>query len=270
MEVSVIISYYKAFDNLKLILGGLQNQTDMRFEAIISEDDSNPETIDFLEDHRTDYGFPIIHVCQKEDLGFRKTMMLNKSIRASTTKFLIFIDGDCIPAKHFVQEYIRNASDGFIFWGRRVMLGEKFSKRIKEKKSVQSINLLSLLFSDSTKVKEAIYSPNIRLAYKTRGLVGCNWGIMKQHLLDINGYDEDYILPVAGEDNDIEWRLERNGIGKKSIKNKAIVYHLYHPRSYSDEGIQINTKILLDKIEQGFVRCLNGLDKLQAPKTNNE
>ena len=92
---------------------------------------------------------------------------------------------------------------------------------------------------------------------------------MKKHLEDINGYDEDYVLPVAGEDNDIEWRLEANGITKKSIKNKAIVYHLYHPRSYSNEGIQINTKILLDKMRKGIVRCLNGLDKLEESTTND-
>ena len=269
MKISVIISHYKALDNLKLILEGLQNQSDMRFEAIISEDDSNPETVDFIQNHSTDYAFSIVHVNQKEDLGFRKTMMLNKSIRVSSTKFLVFIDGDCIPAKHFVQEYIRNAADGFIFWGRRVMLGKKYTQRIKEKKSTKGINLLSLLLSDSTKVKEAIYSPAIKLAYKTRGLVGCNWGIMKKHLVDINGYDEDYILPVAGEDNDIEWRLEANGIVKQSIKNKAIVYHMYHPRSYSNEGIQINTKILLDKMEKGIVRCLNGLEKLNQPSTND-
>ena len=156
MEISVIISYYKALDNLKLILEGLQHQSDMRFEAIISEDDSNSETVDFFENQGADYNFPIVHVCQEEDLGFRKTMMLNKSIRASSTKFLVFIDGDCIPARHFVREYIRNAADGYILWGRRVMLGEKFSQRIKERKSIKGINLLSLLLSDSTKVKEAI------------------------------------------------------------------------------------------------------------------
>lgn len=262
MKVSVIISYYKALDNLKLILEGLQRQSDMRFEAIISEDDNNPETFDFLKVHGADYDFPIVHVHQEADLGFRKTMMLNKSIRASNTDFLIFIDGDCIPATQFIKAYINATIPGHILWGRRVMLGKSYTEKIKQAMSIEGINLLSLISSDSTKVKEAIYSPYIPLGFKTRGLVGCNWGIMKKHLVDINGYDEDYILPVAGEDNDIEWRLEAIGIQKKSMKNKAIVYHLYHPRSYSQEGIDINTKILIDKMEEGIIKCHNGLEKL--------
>lgn len=265
MKVSVIISYYKALENLKLILAGLHRQSDMRFEAIISEDDNNPETIAFLSTHSGDYDFPIVHVNQAKDLGFRKTMMLNKSIKASSTDFLIFIDGDCIPAKHFVKEYIRNATAGSMLWGRRVMLGEKFSKKILDSMDVNQIHFRSILFSDSQKIKEAIYSPHINLAFKTRGLVGCNWGIMKKHLVDINGYDEDYVLPVAGEDNDIEWRLEANNIGKISIKNKAIVYHLYHPRSYSQEGIEANTQILLTKMKAGVIRCYNGLENLSKP-----
>lgn len=268
MKVSVVISYYKALENLKLILAGLQRQSDMRFEAIISEDDNNPETIAFISNSSGNYDFPIVHVNQAEDLGFRKTMMLNKSIKASTTDFLIFIDGDCIPARHFIKEYIRNATEGCMLWGRRVMLGEKFSKKVLDSRDIQQINFWSILFSDSQKIKEAIYSPHIKLAFKTRGLVGCNWGIMKKHLVDINGYDEDYVLPVAGEDNDIEWRLEANNIGKKSVKNKAIVYHLYHPRSYSQEGIETNTKILLAKMKAGIIRCFNGLENLSKTTTS--
>jgi len=194
--------------------------------------------------------------------------MLNRSIKESYTCFLVFIYGDCIPARHFVREYIRNAEDGYMFWGRRVMMGPKYSETIRKRKSIDGINLRSLLFSDSRSVKEAVYSPYIKLGYKTRGLVGCNWGIMKKHLIAINGYDEDYILPVAGEDNDVEWRLQAIGIGKKTIKNKAIVYHMYHPRSYSRKGIEINTRLLESKMKAGIIRCTNGLEKLSEAEAS--
>ena len=49
-------------------------------------------------------------------------------------------------------------------------------------------------------MKEAIYNPWFPMAYKTRGLSGRNWGIYKKHLLDINGFDEDYINAGVGED----------------------------------------------------------------------
>ena len=47
MELTVIISYYKALDNLKLILQSLALQSRKNFEVIISEDDYNEKTIEF-------------------------------------------------------------------------------------------------------------------------------------------------------------------------------------------------------------------------------
>ena len=109
MEVTIIISYYKALDNLKLILKSFNNQSNNNFEIILSEDDYNEETISFLSKNKSLYKFSINHIYQKEDIGFRKNMMLNRSIVEAKTELLVFIDGDCIPHKHFVKEYIKNS-----------------------------------------------------------------------------------------------------------------------------------------------------------------
>jgi GT2 family glycosyltransferase len=61
-----------------------------------------------------------------------------------------------------------------------------------------------------------------------KGIYGCNWAILKQHLVAINGFDEDYEMAGFGEDTDVEWRLEKFGVTLKSTRNKAIVYHLFH------------------------------------------
>ena len=262
MKLTVVISYYRAIDNLKLILKGLNNQSERNFEAIISEDDSNKETINFLNHHKHLYNFAIQHLYQNEDKGFRKNMMLNKSIKKSKSDIIAFIDGDCIPHKHFVKEYIHNCKQDLILVGRRVKLGEKVSSYIQDKTCLKRLNLLSLLFSDSKCVKECVYNPQFHLATKLRGLVGCNWGIRKKHLLEVNGFDEDYIKPGVGEDVDIEWRLEQLGLQKKSVKNRAIVYHIYHPRSYSQDVVSENIKMFEKKKKLGFIKCLNGIQKL--------
>ena len=259
MKLTVVISYYRAIDNLKLILKGLNNQSERNFEAIISEDDYNEETITFLDHHKHLYNFSIQHVHQHEDKGFRKNMMLNKSIKKSKSEIIAFIDGDCIPHKHFVKEYIQNCEPGYILVGRRVKLGEKISSYIKDKTCLKRLNLLSLIFSDSKCVKECVYNPQFHLAAKLRGLVGCNWGIRKQHLLDVNGFDEDYENPGVGEDVDIEWRLQQIGLEKKSVKNRAIVYHIYHPRTYTHEVVSDNMKMFEQKKKQRNIKCINGL-----------
>lgn len=264
IKISIIISYYKALDNLKLILEALNHQSSKEFEAIVSEDDNNQETIDFLKSFRNQYNFQILHVNQEKDDGFRKTMMLNKSIRASNGETLVFIDGDCIPHKHFVKAYINNVEEGVMLKGRRVMLGEKITNKVTSNKTIKPLNTISILLSDSDKKKEGIYLKNKSLivTMKDKGLLGCNWGIQKKHLIEINGFDEDYVRAAVGEDTDIEWRLKRIGIGSKSMKNKAIVYHLHHERGYSQEGVEINRVLLRDKMNKDLYICLNGLEKL--------
>jgi len=175
---------------------------------------------------------------------------------------LVFIDGDCIPHRHFIKEYISNSEAGLILWGRRVMLGQRTSLDVLRSHSVQGFKFVSQLLSDSKSLKNGIYSPHVRLSIKHRGIWGCNWGVRKQHLLDVNGYDEDYTTPTVGEDEDIEWRLLDSGLKPKSMKNKAIVYHLDHPRSYSEEGWAVNLEMLRVKQEANHIVCLNGLEKI--------
>lgn len=263
IKISIIISYYKALENLKLILAALNNQSCFEFEVIVSEDDNNIETIEFLNLNREKYDFNILHVNQEVDNGFRKTQMLNKSIKKATTDTLVFIDGDCIPHKHFVKAYINNIEEGVMLKGRRVMLGEKITNKINKTKELKLLNGIGVLLSDSSKKKETIYLGNrsLIMTMKDKGLLGCNWGIQKKHLIAINGFDEDYVRAAVGEDTDIEWRLKRSGIGSKSMKNKAIVYHLHHERGYSKEGVALNNQLLKEKLQADNYFCLNGLEK---------
>lgn len=263
MQVSLIISYYKNLENLKLILKALQNQSNKNFEAIVSEDDSNKETNSFLENNKSKYSFPILHVNQDQDLGFRKNMTLNKSIRKSTTDFLIFIDGDCIPHKHFIKSYIKEKEENVMLKGRRVMLSKKITNHLLENASLKKLDIVNILLSKSKKKKEAIYNPYFSLisTMKNKGLLGCNWGISKQTLYKVNGFDEDYVRAAVGEDTDIEWRLKGIGVASKSVKNKAIVYHLFHEKGYSKEDVAFNNKVLKNKLEKNAYYCKNGLLK---------
>ncbi len=264
MSLSVIISYYKNLPNLQLLLEGLENQSDDNFDVMISEDDHNSETMTFIAQQEDNYSFAISHIYQEEDLGFRKNMMLNRAITRSKNDFLVFLDGDRIPDKHLVRAYRKVAKQGFIFAGRRVMLGEQFSAQLLNTKSTSKLTFGNLLLSDSSKTKEALRCP-IPLALKTnKGLLGCNWGVAKQDLLDVNGFDADYVRAGVGEDNDIEWRLLANGLQTKSMKNKAIVYHIYHPRSYSEDGVQANFRLWDHKKQLNNIKCLNGLQDLRV------
>jgi len=262
--ISLIISYYKHIPNLKAILSALNEQSVDGFEVILSEDDNNEETIAFLKDNKAQYKFPIQHLFQKEDLGFRKNSMLNRSIQTAKGTTIVFIDGDCVPHRSFIEMYQKHTAPNRILYGRRVMLGEAISKKTIENKNLKALSFMQILFSDTKMKKEAIYSPFIKLAYKERGLVGCNWGIQKQHLYELNGFDEDYQKAGVGEDTDIEWRMKSIGLEMYSMKNRAIVYHLYHARSYAQEDVHFNYDLFQEKKHLAHFKCLNGIEDLRT------
>jgi len=103
-----------------------------------------------------------------------------------------------------------------------------------------------------------------RFKSKTSGiLLGCNMGIAKKDLIAINGFDEDYTAAGGGEDSDIEWRLKALGnISFYSMKFSAIVYHLYHPERFSKAMELKNEEFMAKKIQLGFFKCKNGIQKL--------
>jgi glycosyltransferase involved in cell wall biosynthesis len=258
-ELAVVISYYKALDNLRIILKALNRQSCMDFEVIVSEDDNNQETIEYIENVQSDFLFPIIHLNQEVKNGFRKSYMLNKAITSSNVKKIAFIDGDCVPHKYFVIEYIKNIDAKSFCVGRAVMLDKTTTEKVKTEQSLTSLNFIHLLFSNSRKIKDGIYFPLFPLKIKAKSMVGRNWGCCKESLLKINGFDQDYIYAGVSEDTDIEWRLMRSGLRRKSVKNKAIVYHLYHDRWYSSNDERRNFEIMKRKMEDNNIRCLNGI-----------
>jgi len=264
MNVTVIISYYKALDNLKVILLALNNQSANNFEVIVSEDDNNEETRNFINNNKNNYSYNITHLHQNKDDGFRKNEMLNKSIINSKNEFIAFIDGDCVPHKHFVREYSNNAKEGYFFSGRAVLLDENISNFTKQNITLKKINFITLLFSKTKKLKDSIYFPLFQFSIKTNGVAGRNWGVLKQHIIEVNGFDEDYIYAGVGEDVDIEWRLFANGLKRKSIRNKAIIYHLHHKRTYSEAKVRENLEMFYKKQKMDNIKCLNGIENIKA------
>ena len=263
MEISVIIAYYDKLLNLELLLAAFNRQSFKDFEVIVAEDNNDPKTQAFLDSKKGNYYFPILHVNQEEKIGFRKTKMLNKAVRISSGNTLVFTDADCIPHRQFLKEYKNNTQAGEFLFGRRVLLGKKTTEDIYDKKRASPPGFFPLLFSDSTLTKEGLYWPYSKLHFKERKLSGCNWGIRKDELLSVNGFDEDYARPGVGEDHDVEWRLKLKGLKMKSMKNRAIVYHLYHPKNSTKNDARFNDALMAQKKEAQHVSCLNGIQKLK-------
>ena len=82
----------------------------------------------------------------------------------------------------------------------------------------------------------------------------------KKALLLINGFDERYIHPTVGEDDDIECRLKNAGFKVKNLKYLAIQYHLHH-KLLSREMNDKNKKIITNALNQKTVSTPFGLNQ---------
>ncbi|MEJ5306468.1 MAG: glycosyltransferase [Ignavibacteria bacterium] len=267
-ELTLIISFYNRLDYLRLVLAGLDIQSFKNFEVIIADDGSNQNVVKELYSIIPQFDFSIKHIWQ-EDKGFRKNKILNRAIVESQSNYLVFIDGDCIPHSEFLKEHFQNKEKKVCLTGRRVNLSKKISSMLDEKKIRDGFlekNYLLLLFDsifgETVDFEKGLYFKSKALRKlvnkKTRGLLGCNFSIHKDDILSVNGFDERYEAPSIGEDTDLQFRLELNGIRIKSLNNIAIQFHLYHKLQ---ERLPENLKLFEEVKKSKIAFTPFGIDK---------
>lgn len=270
LRSTVIISVYKDNIALELILNSLSKQTVNNFEIIVSEDGESDVIHKVIDDH-IEFSLPIQHLTQS-DSSFRKNIALNRAIQASQTEHIIFIDGDCVVHPNFVEAHQSQARSGVTCTGRRLELGEKISRKLREEKINLSrltnrflylCNIIPLMLDHAKNIESGIYSRTLhRLTHdKTIRLLGCNFSCNKQDLIKINGFNEEYLAPGIGEDSDVDWRLIKSGVIIKNVKFSAIQYHLYHPRTYLT-SLKNEELFAKTKTSNSYV-CAQGLEKIE-------
>tara|TARA_B110000914_G_C15426034_1_gene428985 strand:- start:336 stop:761 length:426 start_codon:yes stop_codon:yes gene_type:complete len=139
---------------------------------------------------------------------------------------------------------LKNVTEKIALFGRRLMLGEKLTKRVLAENTLKHFNLFNFVTTKCKIVETVLYLPFISTK-RDYGILGCHWSAHKQDLLAINGFDEDYKTYGVGEGVGVEWRMKESGIKFKSLKFKAIQYHLYHP--LNSTGDAFNIEVLKEK-----------------------
>jgi glycosyltransferase involved in cell wall biosynthesis len=271
--LSLVIAVYNKPENLELIFAALARQLFTDFEVLLADDGSGPAMRRVIETAQSVARFPVHHLWH-EDRGWRKNTILNNAIRSATTEYLVFIDGDCLPSRHFLLDHWNERRPGKVLLGRRVETSERWSKELTLEK-VRSGDferfgwreLSDMLGGKSLRVEDGVRIPSAivrRLLLRTaRGMLGANFSAWKRDLISINGFDELYDGPGCGEDSDIQYRLSLIGVQGKSLRNLAIEYHIWHPHRPVSDASWDRFEAVKKRREP---RCAHGLDeKAGAP-----
>ncbi len=261
---SLIVSTYNWPEALELSLLSIFYQKILPTEIIIADDGSTVETKNLVDNFRSKFSIPIKHVWH-QDMGFRKTIILNEAIRNSNSKYIVQIDGDIIAHPSFIQEHLANSKKGFFIRGSRALINAKKTKKIIDNKKHSISFYNSGLVNRLNAFHSSLLSIIVEMSSRNNSpsdVIGCNMSFWKDDFIKVNGYNNE-IVGWGREDGELAARFINNNIQKKKLKFMAICFHLHHT-IYSRARNETNIKILDDAIDSKIKYCENGYSNIHA------
>ena len=270
IKPSLIIATYNWNEALELVLLSVLIQTEKPYEVIIADDGSKGDAKELVNNFKTKFPFPLIHVWHK-DKGFRLAEIRNKAIKKASGNYIIQIDGDTILHKHFIKDHRKYARKGHFISGTRVLLGKAISQKLFKSKRIK----VHFFTKDITNIHytlripfftNLLKSPSDDIEKVIHSVRGCNMSFWKDDLLKVNGYDEN-ITEWGREDSELSARLINNGLKKIYLKFSAIQFHIFHT-SQAKDNLTLNDSVLKNTLIKNKIYTLNGIKKT-GRKTNS-
>ncbi|MDD9301047.1 MAG: glycosyltransferase family 2 protein [Desulfobacter sp.] len=262
MKVSVILTTYNRPDALKKVLDGLLFQTCLPHEIMVADDGSGPETRSMLALFLENTDVKINHIWQS-DKGFRAARIRNKAIAASTGDYLLLLDGDCIPEKHFIQDHMALAEPGFFFQGKRVLVNERQAVTFDHMDTLSFFRLARSAFlggiSNAHHIVRIPIFPSVQMK-KLSGVRSCNMGLFREDVIAVNGFNHEF-KGWGREDTEFVIRLFRYGVKRRENPFRAICYHLWHNENPRDNLARNDELLEAAAREKGYY-CKSGLDSI--------
>ena len=267
MKTAVIVTTYNRPDALAAVLAGYFNQADHDFELLIADDGSRDDTRQLVEEHAARAPFKLHHVWQ-EDAGFRPGAARNRAAARADADYLIFADGDCVPARNFVRQHLALAEPGWFLSGNRVLLSATFTHAVLAQQAPvhqwrATRWLRAWAARDVNRLLPLLQLPDggfrKRSPDQWAGVKTCNLSLARTDFMRVNGFDESY-SGWGLEDSDLAIRLIHAGVQHKSARFATPVFHLWH-RENDRSRLSENQKLLDEIIASQRIRARAGVDQ---------
>ena len=233
IRISVLICTYNRKEMLKRALIAYQNQTFRNFEIIVSSDGSSDGTDEMMRTLEKELGYSI-HYIRQADLGFRKTVALNKAIRLAGGDILVFADDDMIPPPRYLESY------------EKVFLSSSIPDQLLVYSKFINVDVNDPLFTEEnirngSYMQKAAFADRVHLFYwklkyllyfrkhhpRRPKLNGANFAVSATAVRAINGMDMEF-SGWGYEDDDLRRRLLKNGTTQAEAVCSAWSFNLGH------------------------------------------
>jgi glycosyltransferase involved in cell wall biosynthesis len=272
---SVIVSTYDRPEFLERVLIGYAMQSDRDFELVIADDGSGEATREVIQIARKSRGLVITHV-RHEHSGFRKTIILNRSIVNSSGSYLMFTDGDCIPRRDLIATHKRLARRSRYVAGGYVKLPSGITTAITPG------DIESGAITDLGWLKSRGWQPGRRALRLTRSWrMGClydfltptaadfhgnNASAFRDDIYAVNGFEGE--MGYGGLDQALGYRLQNAGVKGYQARHRAVTMHLHHDRPYRNPDVVRKNREIMKRIKQsGESRARLGIAELDTDPT---
>jgi glycosyltransferase involved in cell wall biosynthesis len=241
IQCSLVTPTYNWPEALDLLLLSVMNQTVLPNEVIIADDGSKSETKTLIKQYQNIFPVPLIHIWH-EDIKNRKPSIMNQAIAKAKYDYIVEIDGDIIMNKHFIEDHLFNAEEGFYLFGSRVNIQKSLLEKLFNKKIIH-FNFFSKGIKKRGRTIRLTFLMKFAKAVNHRSskLRGCNMSFWKSDFIKINGFNEN-LVGWGIDDSEMIERLHNLGIKGKRLKYAGIAYHIFHPEQ-SKSHIEINHEI---------------------------
>lgn len=268
-QVSVIVAFYNNHLLLEILLCALAGNKGIDFEIIVADDGSELNSRAVAESLLANMNIPYQYIWQ-EDKGFRKPLILNKAALAARSHRLIFLDGDCVPRAHFVREHLRAAQISRVCAGRRVDLDADLLANLETSApamlwELNRYKLFKAALSGRARHLEKLVVSGLLLKRKknlNRSIVGCNFSIDRNLLLELNGFDCRVNFPWGAEDSDIDRRLKLAGVAVSPLASSATVLHFDTKFSQRYGEVNAGNDVYQEAVLARHIKTPFGIDQL--------
>ncbi len=213
--VSVIIPTYNRNLIVLKTLGHFNNQSIKNFELIVL-DQTQFYDKRLVKYRSKTFNYVYINI---DEVGLPNAR--NIAAQNASGNILVFVDDDVIPAINFIEKYLKefidNPDPNIVIGGKVVELNSKIM--------MSDLKITGGLITFYGKTKKNFSANKYG---NCQWVVGCNFAVRRNYLLEIGGFDKNYIGNAILEDCDFCFNVSKCE-GKILFSPKPMLEHLRVP-----------------------------------------
>jgi GT2 family glycosyltransferase len=260
MRISVAVITYNWPQALERVLRALAQQTELPHEVIVTDDGSGPATRELLLHLARDYPTRLVHLWQP-DQGARMSRARNRAIAAAQGDYIVLLDGDMVPERHFIADHRAFARRGCFVQGSRVLTDAAMAQRMLD--GTEPASVPGFFSRGIERRRHTLRMPWLarcaaRQGVRERGIKSCNMAFWRDDLLRVNGFNET-MIGWGREDTELAARAFHAGLLRRDLRFGALATHIYHATRKHDQRDNPNDRILHATRVQRLFRCRVGV-----------